>query len=235
MPMLVTRAVALGAGYLLGTIHFAGTVPGARQPVIPGWKRLCKRIIDIVGALIGLAFSIPLVAIAALAIKLDSPGPVFYCQTRIGENGRPFRMFKLRSMVQDADQQLEKLVDLNQLREPVFKLANDPRVTRVGRILRRTSLDETPQFYNVLIGDMSLVGPRPEEARIVALYDDRFRRRLAVKPGMTGPMQINGRGDLTLSERLELELEYIDNYSLLRDFVIIFRTFPAIWRGNGAY
>lgn len=235
IPMLVTRAVALGAGYLLGTIHFAGTVPGARQPVIPGWKRLCKRIIDIVGALIGLAFSIPLVAIAALAIKLDSPGPVFYCQTRIGENGRPFRMFKLRSMVQDADQQLEKLVDLNQLREPVFKLANDPRVTRVGRILRRTSLDETPQFYNVLIGDMSLVGPRPEEARIVALYDDRFRRRLAVKPGMTGPMQINGRGDLTLSERLELELEYIDNYSLLRDFVIIFRTFPAIWRGNGAY
>lgn len=234
-PMLLVRAGALGAGYLVGTVHFAGTQPGARQPVIPGWKRFVKRGLDIVGALLGLALSIPLVAVAAVMIKLDSPGPVFYYQVRIGENGRPFRIVKLRSMVQDADAQLDELLDLDRLEEPVYKLANDPRITRVGQVLRRTSLDETPQFFNVLVGEMSLVGPRPEDARIVALYNDEQRRRLAVKPGMTGPMQVNGRGDLPLSERLRLELEYIDNYSLRRDLMILLRTFPAIWKGHGAY
>ena len=233
--MLSARALALGAGFLVGTIHFAGTLPGQRHPVIPGWKRMVKRGIDIVGALIGLLISIPVVAVAAVAIKLDSPGPVFYQQGRIGENGRPFHIVKLRSMVQDADARLDELVDLTALAEPVYKIPDDPRVTRVGRILRRTSLDEAPQFFNVLVGDMSLVGPRPEDARIVALYHDEHRRRLAVKPGMTGPMQVNGRGDLTLSKRLALELDYIDNYSLLHDLVLIARTFPALWRGHGAY
>ncbi len=233
--MLMARALALGSGYLAGTIHFAGTLPGARKPVIPTWKRGVKRIVDIFGALIGLAFAIPFVAVAALAIKLDSPGPIFYVQQRVGENGRPFRIVKLRSMVADAEDRLGELIDLTALEEPVFKLQNDPRVTRVGRILRRISLDEAPQFYNVLKGDMSLVGPRPEEARIVALYEDSQRRRLAVKPGMTGPMQVSGRGDLALGDRLCLELEYIDNYSLKRDFELMIRTFPAIWRGHGAY
>jgi lipopolysaccharide/colanic/teichoic acid biosynthesis glycosyltransferase len=138
-------------------------------------------------------------------------------------------------MVSDADEQLTNLVDLERLPEPVYKIANDPRVTRVGRLLRRASLDETPQFYNVLIGDMSLVGPRPEDARIVELYEDFQRRRLAVKPGLTGPMQVNGRGNLSLTERLRLELDYIENYSLRRDFSIILRTLPAIIRGDGAY
>lgn len=234
-PMLFIRAGALGAGYLVGTIHFAGSEPGARRPVIPGWKRFVKRALDIVGALVGLALSIPLVAVAAVMIKLDSPGPVFYYQVRIGENGRPFRIVKLRSMVQDADARLDELVDLESLDEPAYKLLNDPRVTRVGQVLRRTSLDETPQFFNVLVGEMSLVGPRPEDARIVAMYNDEQRRRLAVKPGMTGPMQVNGRGDLPLSERLRLELDYIDNYSLRRDLAILLRTFPTIWRGHGAY
>jgi lipopolysaccharide/colanic/teichoic acid biosynthesis glycosyltransferase len=233
--MLAVRAAALGAGYLIGTIHFAGAAPGERHPAISGWKRFIKRSMDIVGALIGLLIAIPLVAIAAIAIKLDSPGPIFYWQVRIGENGRPFRIAKLRSMVSDADARLDELIDLDQLDEPVYKIADDPRVTRVGRILRRTSLDEAPQFYNVLKGEMSLVGPRPEEARIVAMYTDEERRRLAIKPGMTGPMQVNGRGDLGLSERLRLELDYIDNYSVMRDVQILLRTLPAIFRGSGAY
>ena len=233
--MLLARAIALGSGYLIGTIEFSGTAPGTRQPVIPGWKRLVKRGMDVIGALAGLLFSIPLVAIAALAIKLDSPGPVFYRQVRIGEHGKPFRILKLRSMVVDADRQIEKLVDFERLSEPVYKIKDDPRITRVGRILRRTSLDEAPQFVNVLIGDMSLVGPRPEEERIVALYQDYHRKRLAVKPGLTGPMQVNGRGDLSLAERLRLEIDYIEHYSLWRDVDIILRTLPAIWDGNGAH
>ncbi len=234
-PMLMVRALALGGGYLAGTIHFAGTVPGARQPVIPGWKRTVKRGVDVLGAVIGLMISIPFVAAAALAVKLDSPGPAFYVQQRVGENGRPFRIVKLRSMVCDADARLDELIDLSALEEPVFKIENDPRITRVGRLLRRTSLDEAPQFYNVLVGDMSLVGPRPEEAQIVALYADEQRRRLAVKPGMTGPMQVNGRGALPLSDRLRLEIDYIDNYSLKRDLTILLQTFPAIFKGDGAY
>ncbi len=233
--LLGARAIALGLGFLVGTVHFAGTLPGAHQPVIPGWKRIVKRLVDVVGALVGLFISIPLVAIAALAVKFDTPGPAIYHQVRIGEDGRPFRIIKLRSMVQDADAQLESLVDLDSLPEPVYKIADDPRVTRVGRILRRTSLDEAPQLINVLRGDMSLVGPRPEDERIVRLYTDEQRRRLAVKPGLTGPMQINGRGNLCLHERLKLEINYIDNYSLLHDFEIMLRTIPAIFRGSGAY
>ncbi len=234
--MLAARALALGGGYLAGTVHFAGALPGARQPIIPGWKRLIKRGIDIAGALIGLALAVPLVAIAVVAIKLDSPGPIFFGQTRIGENGRRFRIYKLRSMVNDAERQLDSLLDLQQLAaEPAFKLADDPRVTRVGRILRRTSVDELPQFYNVLRGEMSLVGPRPEEERIVKLYSDLQRRRLAVKPGLTGPMQVSGRGSLTFSERLQLELEYIDHYSLRRDLAILLRTLPVIVQGKGAH
>ena len=233
--MLAVRSIALGCGYLAGTIHFAGTPPGTDQPVIPGWKRLIKRAMDVVGALIGLALTAPFILLAAVAIKLDSPGPIFYVQVRIGEHGRPFRMVKLRSMEADAERRLEELIDLRHLQEPVYKLPNDPRVTRVGRILRRTSLDEAPQFWNVLRGEMSLVGPRPEEARIVALYNDYQRRRLAVKPGMTGPMQVNGRGDLPLSERLRLEIDYIENYSLWRDLAILLRTLPAVWQGKGAH
>jgi lipopolysaccharide/colanic/teichoic acid biosynthesis glycosyltransferase/GT2 family glycosyltransferase len=234
--MLAARALALGCGYLAGTISFAGALPGARRPAISGWQRFVKRMIDIAGALLGLAIAIPLVAVAAIAIKLDSPGPVFFGQVRIGENGRSFRIFKLRSMVVDAERQLEALVDFQQLAgEPAFKLAADPRVTRVGRLLRRTSLDELPQFYNVLRGEMSLVGPRPEEERVVQLYSDYHRRRLAVKPGLTGPMQISGRGDLPFAERLHLELDYIDNYSLHRDFSILLRTVPVLFQGKGAH
>ena len=204
--------------------------------MIPGWQRFTKRCLDIVGALVGLAIAIPLVAIAAVAIKLDSPGPIFFGQVRIGENGRSFRILKLRSMVDGAEQRLDALIDLRELaEEPAFKIVDDPRITRVGRILRRTSVDELPQFYNVLRGEMSLVGPRPEEERIVQLYSDYHRRRLAVKPGLTGPMQVSGRGDLPFTDRLQLELDYIDNYSLRRDLSILLRTVPVILQGKGAH
>jgi lipopolysaccharide/colanic/teichoic acid biosynthesis glycosyltransferase len=232
--MLSARSLSLGYGYLLGTIHFSGTRPGMVQPTIPGWKRLIKRGMDIGGALIGLFVSAPFILVAAVAIRLESSGPIFYVQTRVGEHGRLFRIVKLRSMQVGAEEHLKQLIDLRVLPEPVYKLHNDPRVTRVGLLLRRTSLDETPQFWNVLCGEMSLVGPRPEEERIVALYNDQQRQRLMVKPGITGPMQINGRGDLTFSERLQLELNYIENYSLWRDIEILLRTLPAVWVGRGA-
>jgi lipopolysaccharide/colanic/teichoic acid biosynthesis glycosyltransferase len=127
------------------------------------------------------------------------------------------------------------LIDLANLEEPAFKLKDDPRVTRIGAFLRRFSLDELPQFLNVLRGDMSLVGPRPEEAWLVRLYNDHQRRRLAVRPGMTGPMQVNGRGDLTFAQRLDLELDYIEHYSLRRDIVILLKTIPVVLKGSGAY
>ncbi|MBK8046938.1 MAG: sugar transferase [Anaerolineales bacterium] len=142
----------------------------------------------------------------------------------------------MRSMVAGAEQLVDQLVDVQRLAsEPAFKLEDDPRVTRVGRFLRRTSIDESPQFWNVLKGDMSLVGPRPEEERIVKLYTDVHRKRLAVKPGLTGPMQVYGRGNLPFSERLKLELAYIDHYSLRNDLILILRTFPAILGGKGAH
>ena len=190
---------------------------------------------DVVCALIGIIVLAPLAPIIALAIKLDSKGSVFYGQERVGEEGKVFQMYKFRSMVDGAEEMLGELVDIEEWPSPAFKIRDDPRVTRVGRILRRASLDETPQFWNVLRGDMSLVGPRPEEARVVHLYADWHRRRLAVKPGMTGPMQVNGRGDLPLDERVRLEIDYIENYSLLTDVAMLLKTVPAILLGRGAY
>ncbi len=232
--LLFVRAVALGAGYAWGSVrHLPGIV--GRQPAISGFQWWVKRAMDIVGALIGLVITAPLIAVLAVLIKLDSPGPVFFRQVRVGENGRRFRIIKLRSMVNDAEARLEQVVDLTRLDSPAFKVKDDPRVTCLGRFLRRTSLDELPQFWNVLIGEMSLVGPRPEEERMVQWYSDWHRKRLAVKPGMTGPMQVNGRGDLPLDERVRLELDYIEHYSLWRDLVILARTLPALISGRGAY
>lgn len=232
--MLVVRALALGTGYAIGSFRLLRIEPD-EKPLLSARHRLVKRVIDLAGATVGLILSAPLALIIAAAIKLDSPGPVLFIQERVGANGRVFRMLKFRTMHQDADQRLQDLVDLDSLEEPAFKLRNDPRVTRVGRVLRRASLDELPQFVNVLRGEMSLVGPRPEEVRLVKLYNDRQRRRLAIKPGMTGPMQVNGRGDLTLGQRLDLELDYIEHYSLRRDVSILLHTLPAVVRGQGAF
>ncbi len=233
-PMLAARALALGAGYGVGLLRFLNLEPQER-PVLRARQRLVKRLMDVVGAALSLVITAPLSLAIAVAIKLDSAGPVLYVQDRVGVNGRTFRLVKFRTMVQGADKQLGDLIDLTSLEEPVFKLKNDPRVTRVGRFLRRFSLDELPQFANVLRGDMSLVGPRPEEAWLVRLYSDQQRRRLAVRPGMTGPMQVNGRGDLTFAQRLQLELDYIEHYSLRRDIVILLKTIPVVLKGSGAY
>ncbi len=234
LPALALRAAALGAGLIAGYAHFVFR-PSPHEPVLSPLERLAKRTLDVIGALIGLIVTLPLVGVLAVLIKLDSPGPVLFRQTRIGENGRPFRILKLRSMVNGAEARLSEVVDVDQLESPAFKIKKDPRVTRIGRFLRCTSLDELPQFWNVLVGDMSLVGPRPEEACIVQKYNDWHRKRLAVKPGMTGPMQVNGRGDLSLDERVRLELDYIQNYTLWRDVVLLIKTIPVWISGKGAY
>jgi lipopolysaccharide/colanic/teichoic acid biosynthesis glycosyltransferase len=202
----------------------------------PGHAEACaKRLIDIVGSLLALLLLAPMMGLAAVAIVLDSRGPVFYTQERAGKNGHPFTMFKLRTMVVNAEQLLDELIDLDALDEPMFKIKDDPRITRVGRVLRRWSIDEVPQLFNVLRGEMSLVGPRPEESRIVARYGEWHRERLKAKPGITGPMQVNGRGDLPFEERARLEIDYIEHYTLVRDLCILIRTIPAVLRGDGAY
>lgn len=231
--LLWVRAAALGAGFAAGTVRFRGQA--GRRPPLSGVQRTAKRLLDLVaGSLTLVVAAVPMLLIAA-AIRLDSRGPALFRQTRIGQDGKPFRILKFRTMIDGAEALLPQLVDLDALGQPAFKLRGDPRVTRVGRVLRRWSLDELPQLFNVLAGEMSLVGPRPEEAGLVARYTDDQRRRLAVKPGMTGPMQINGRGDLLFDERLALELAYIDAYSLRRDLAILLRTLPAVVRGTGAY
>ena len=176
----------------------------------------------------------PILLLAALAVRVDSPGPPFFSQRRAGRGGRAFRMYKLRTMVRDAESQLPGLLSFDELAEPMFKLRNDPRVTRIGRVLRRASIDEIPQLLNVLKGEMSLVGPRPEQVELVERYTSGERRRLAVKPGITGPMQIHGRGALTFQERLAVELEYIEHLSVARDLRILALTLYAVVRGVGA-
>lgn len=228
------RALALGIGFAAGLVRFRSRAAEPRPP-LSVLQRAAKRMLDIAGALVTLVLVALPMAIIALIIRMDSPGPALFRQTRIGQKGAPFRIFKFRTMVSNAEAVLPQLVDFDALTEPAFKIPNDPRVTRAGRFLRRWSLDELPQLFNVLAGEMSLVGPRPEEAAVVARYTDDQRRRLAVKPGMTGPMQVNGRGDLPFEDRLQLELEYIDRYSLRRDIVILLRTPPAVFSGRGAY
>ena len=196
---------------------------------------LIRRIFDFAVASIGLLLFIPFAIAIAIAIKLDSPGPVLFSQIRAGLDGRPFRMYKLRTMSVDAEAKLDKLVDIEELEEPVFKLKNDPRVTRVGAFLRRLSIDEVPQLINVLAGEMSIVGPRPEQVELVERYSDAERVRLTVKPGVTGPMQVFGRGELTFSERLAVEIQYIENPSLGQDLRILIHTRPAVMRGTGAF
>jgi exopolysaccharide biosynthesis polyprenyl glycosylphosphotransferase len=194
-----------------------------------------KRMMDVVVSALLLTLFAPLLLGIALWILLDDRRPVFFRQRRVGKDGVPFTMVKFRTMVTDAEQRLPELVDIASLDQPAFKIPDDPRVTRSGRWLRRTSIDELPQLINVLRGEMSLVGPRPEEESVVALYDERQRGRLAIKPGITGPMQVYGRSDLTFEERLAMERDYLDNLSLLTDLAILLRTPGAMVRGEGAY
>ncbi len=234
LAIMWARALALGFGFAAGLARFPRESDEPRPPLTVA-QRAAKRLLDLVLATLTLAaMALPMLVIAAW-IKLDSPGPVLFRQVRVGQKGQSFRILKFRTMTTDAEQALSGLINLDDLPAPAFKIPNDPRVTRAGRSLRRWSLDELPQLFNVLRGEMSLVGPRPEEAALVARYTDDQRRRLAVKPGMTGPMQVSGRGDLPFDERLALELGYIEHYSLRKDLAILLRTIPAVIGGRGAY
>jgi exopolysaccharide biosynthesis polyprenyl glycosylphosphotransferase len=215
--------------------HFGSLAALSFAPVHHSRSRLLvKRAVDVAGSALLLAVSAPALALAALAIKLDSKGPVLFRQIRCGMNGRPFRIVKLRTMQVDAESRKAELMELNEMDGPVFKIRNDPRITRVGRLLRRWSIDEVPQFWNVLVGDMSLVGPRPPVPIEVAEYATFDRRRLSMRPGITCLWQVNGRNAIGFSDWVKLDLEYIDTWSLTSDLKILLKTLPAMLRGTGA-
>jgi exopolysaccharide biosynthesis polyprenyl glycosylphosphotransferase len=193
-----------------------------------------KRLIDILGAVAGLVLAAPVLAVAALAIRLDSPGPIFFRQLRCGLNGRRFQILKLRTMGVGAESRKVELLHLNEMDGPVFKITSDPRITRVGRWLRRWSLDEVPQLWNVLRGDMSLVGPRPPTPDEVAKYELTERRRLSMRPGITCIWQVSGRNQIGFSQWMKLDLLYIDTWSLATDVHLLLRTVPAVLLRRGA-
>jgi exopolysaccharide biosynthesis polyprenyl glycosylphosphotransferase len=194
-----------------------------------------KRIFDVVVSTVGLVVTAPLFLVVGLAILVGGGRPVLFRQIRAGENGRAFRIFKFRTMVRDAEAMLPELVSIEELTDPMFKLRSDPRVTRLGRFLRKTSLDELPQLLNVLRGEMSIVGPRPEVLDLVERYTAEHEVRLRVKPGITGPWQVYGRSELTFDEVLAVEREYVENLSLGRDLRIVLMTLPAVFGRRGAY
>jgi exopolysaccharide biosynthesis polyprenyl glycosylphosphotransferase len=202
---------------------------------MPRSNMLLKRGFDLVAAALALVLLAPVMLAIAVAVRLTSRGPALFVQERAGIGGKPFRMLKFRTMVIDAEHRLADVVAFDELATPMFKLRADPRVTRVGALLRRTSLDELPQLINVLAGSMSLVGPRPEELALVERYSPEHRFRLSVKPGLTGPMQVYGRGELRFDERLAVEREYVENLSLARDLRLILLTLAPLARGKGAY
>jgi exopolysaccharide biosynthesis polyprenyl glycosylphosphotransferase len=199
------------------------------------YLRHFKRVIDVVLSVVGLILGFPLACLIALAIKLDSPGPVLFKQVRVGQGAKPFLFYKFRSMFVGAEGIKKEFLHLNQMDGPVFKLLDDPRITRVGRFLRKSSLDEFPQLFNVLRGEMSLVGPRPPVPEEVRLYEPWQMRRLAVKPGLTCLWQVSGRSILGFDEWMRLDIQYIRNRSLLLDLQILLRTIPAVLSGTGAY
>jgi exopolysaccharide biosynthesis polyprenyl glycosylphosphotransferase len=214
-----------------------GGVPlvGVREVSISRLALLIKRATDVVGALLGITLGAPLLGIIALAIRLESPGPVIFTQGRVGLGGRLFRMVKFRSMHVGAEAEQEALANLNEADGPIFKIHDDPRLTRVGRFLRRTSLDELPQLVNVLRGEMSLVGPRPPLPSEVERYQEWHRKRLEAPPGMTGLWQVSGRSRLSFDEMVLLDIYYIENWSPWLDFKILVRTIPTALSGEGAY
>ncbi|MGK5173613.1 sugar transferase [Geodermatophilus sp. CPCC 205761] len=206
-----------------------------REPEFRGWRRVVKAVMDRVGAAVLILVAAPLFAAIVVAIRVTGPGPAIYRQHRVGKRGRPFYMLKFRSMVVDADRQVEALMVFNEGNTVLFKMRRDPRVTGIGRFLRRYSLDELPQLFNVLKGEMSFVGPRPALEREVAQYGPDMHRRLLVKPGITGLWQVNGRSDLSWDEAVELDVRYVENWSLGLDLAILLRTVRAVLRCPGAY
>ncbi|KRE26339.1 sugar transferase [Agromyces sp. Soil535] len=204
-------------------------------PEFEGRKYAAKRAFDLVVAFLALVVLSPLLLVIAVLVRRDSPGPALYHQERVGLNGERFRMLKFRSMVVDAESQLHTLLDRTDGNGVLFKLKSDPRVTKVGAVLRRYSLDELPQLFNVLNGDMSLVGPRPPLAAEAERYDEWTRRRLLVRPGITGLWQTQGRSDLSWEDSVRLDLYYVENWSLTGDIIILYRTIRSVARADGAY
>ena len=208
----------------------------ASLPQYTGAANVIKRLLDIIGSLCALIISSPILLGVAIAIKLDDGGPVFFSQTRIGLHGKPFKMYKFRSMVTNAEELKKKLAEeTGQEDRFIFKMKDDPRITKVGHFIRKTSLDEFPQFYNVLKGDMSLVGPRPALPEEVARYGSLYSARLLVKPGITGPWQVSGRSDLSQEQSEYLDVSYIENWSIAGDLAILAKTVKVIFTGRGSY
>jgi exopolysaccharide biosynthesis polyprenyl glycosylphosphotransferase len=200
-----------------------------------GWRATAKRAFDIAGASVGLILTSPILLIAGLAIVMDSRGPILFRQTRVGKNHVPFTLLKLRSMVVDAESRLAELREHNEADGPLFKMRRDPRVTRVGRILRATSIDELPQLWNVMRGDMSLVGPRPAPPSEAEHWDEELAQRLRVKPGITGMWQVSGRSESNFADYTRLDLYYVDNWSLATDLAILAKTLPVVLSRRGSY
>lgn len=195
-----------------------------------------KRIIDLVGSLAGLIVLSPLFLIIGIMMKIEEPrGPMFFSQTRVGKNEKNFKMFKIRSMCVDAEERLEELLKYNEVEGAMFKMKDDPRVTKVGKFIRKTSIDELPQLWNVLKGDMSLVGPRPPLVREVAEYTEYDKQRLLVKPGCTGLWQVSGRNEVGFSEMVELDIKYIKHLGLINDVKIVLKTVVVMIKPNSAY
>jgi exopolysaccharide biosynthesis polyprenyl glycosylphosphotransferase len=223
-------------GLVKSGISYFGGMPLIHFQTPPGdsWELACKRAIDVCVSSVLLVLLFPVFLVLACGVK-TTKGPIFFKQTRVGLNGRLFQMFKFRSMFVGAERQLTALRDSNEMKGPVFKMRNDPRVTSFGRFMRRFSLDELPQLWNVLIGDMSLVGPRPPIPGEVSLYERKSRRRLSMRPGLTCTWQVSGRNEIEdFNDWVALDLHYIDNWSLTKDLVLLLRTIPAVLLGTGA-
>ena len=216
--------------------HFEGdTITTLTTGRIRGVSLLLKRVLDIVASFAGILLLTPLFLIVGLWIKFTSPGPVFFFQERVGLNKRRFRLVKFRTMVADAEKRMAEIEHLNEVSGPVFKIKNDPRITPIGKFLRKTSIDELPQLFNVLKGDMSLVGPRPLPVRdYIGFDEDWHRRRFSVKPGITCLWQVNGRSNTSFDKWMKLDMEYIDHWSLVLDLKILLKTIPAVLKGSGA-
>lgn len=234
--MILAPALTDIAGPRIHTQPVAGLpLIHVSTPKLTGGKKVAKRSFDIAVAGVLVVCLFPVFAILAFLVRLTSPGPVFYPQERIGLRGTTFKMLKFRSMKANADSELQSLLDAQgSANTPLFKVENDPRITALGRIMRKYSLDELPQLLNVLGGSMSLVGPRPQREGEVALYDDAAHRRLYVSPGMSGLWQVSGRSNLSWEESIRLDLYYVENWSLMADVVILFKTFKAVFASTGA-
>ena len=224
-----------GCGPAESEVEMVGDVPliSLHTEKHPAVRLLCKRVLDILGAALALVFLSPVFALIGILIVLDSPGPVFYSAQRAGRKARPFRCYKFRTMVADADELKQQLRQVNQRSGPFFKIYDDPRVTRVGRFLRRYSLDELPQLWNVVRGEMSLVGPRPHPLDDFAGYETEHLARLDVTPGITGLWQVTARRDPSFERGMDLDREYIGRWSLALDFRIMLKTLMAVVRGGG--